>query len=127
RPGAVAGGRVFLAGDAAGFLDPLTGDAISAGLNQALALSGFLAHDLDSAPSRYRRWWAAQWRRRRFVSHLARTLTGSSHLAGRAMRGANRRPQALTSLLEVNDGSRPLWRIGLRDWAALGGFAASRS
>ena len=127
RPSTVASDRVFVAGDAAGFLDPLTGDAISAGLNQALALSGLLACDFDSAPERYRSWWAAQWRRRRAVGHLARTLTGSSHLAGRAMRGANLRPQALTSILEVNDGSRPLWRIGLRDWAALGGFAASHS
>ncbi len=127
RPSTVARGRVFLAGDAAGFLDPLTGDAISAGLNQALALAGFLARDFDAAPARYRRWWAAQWRRRRAVTHLARTLTGSSHLADRALRGANLRPQALTSMLEVNDGSRPLWRLGLRDWAALGGFAANRS
>lgn len=126
RPRAVAGGRVFLSGDAAGFLDPLTGDAMSAGLNQALVLCGFLAHDFDSAPARYRRWCATQWRRRRAVGQLARTLTGSSRLAARAMSGANRRPEALTYLLEVNDGSRPLWRMGLLDWAALGGFAPGR-
>ena len=124
RPSRVAQGRVFLAGDAAGFLDPLTGDAMSAGLSQARALANFLEGDLDRAAPRYRDWVAAQWRRRAFVATLARALSGSSWLSRRAIRGASRRPQALQALLSVNDGSRPLRSVAARDWAALlgGGF-----
>ncbi|HUY57275.1 MAG TPA: FAD-dependent monooxygenase [Candidatus Micrarchaeaceae archaeon] len=124
RPSRVAQGRVFLAGDAAGFLDPLTGDAMSAGLSQARALASFLEGDLDRAAPRYRDWVAAQWRRRAFVATLARALSGSSWLSRRAISGASRRPQALQALLSVNDGSRPLRSVAARDWAALlgGGF-----
>jgi hypothetical protein len=56
------------------------------------------------------------------VTTLALTLTGSTALATRAMRGVTRRPAALQSLLEVNDGTRPLTSVSPRDWAALAGF-----
>jgi flavin-dependent dehydrogenase len=119
RPRWVANGRVFLAGDAAGFLDPLTGDAMTAGIAQARALAGFLARDLDQAAPRYRRWCASQWRRRSFVSSLARTLSSSPRWGRRAIRGSVQRPEALQALLAVNDGSRTLLSVGVRDWAAL--------
>jgi flavin-dependent dehydrogenase len=119
RPQRVARGRVFLAGDAAGFLDPLTGDAMSAGLAQARVLATFLVEDLDGAAQRYRRWVAGQWRRRAFVASLARALSGSTRLSRRAIAGAGRRPEALQALLSVNDGSRPLRTVAVRDWAAL--------
>ncbi|HKF76175.1 MAG TPA: NAD(P)/FAD-dependent oxidoreductase [Candidatus Dormibacteraeota bacterium] len=130
RPSQVAGGRAFLAGDAAGFLDPLTADGLSSGLAQAGTLAGLLGPGTDlgaasaaaGAAAAYRRWHARQWRRRRFVTGLALALTGSAALAGRAVSGAGRRPAALESLLEVNDGTRRLSSLGLRDWAALAGF-----
>jgi 2-polyprenyl-6-methoxyphenol hydroxylase-like FAD-dependent oxidoreductase len=130
RPRTVAADRVFLAGDAAGFLDPLTGDGIAAGLAQAAALAGLLAAPLDLADgrqvaavaARYRSWHARQWRRRRLVTALALALTGSTSLARRGMAGVERRPQALQSLLEVNDGTRGLGAVSPRDWAALAGF-----
>jgi flavin-dependent dehydrogenase len=124
-PSRVAGGRFFLVGDAAGFTDPLTGDGIASGLAQAEALAAFWA-DEPGRPARvaarYRAWRAAQWRRRRFVSGLALGLCSSAALAGRALAGLGRRPAALQSLLEVNDGSRALGSISPRDWAALAGF-----
>jgi flavin-dependent dehydrogenase len=123
HPRLVAHGRVFLAGDAAGFLDPLTGDAMSAGIAQASALAQFLSEGLDRAAPRYRRWCAGQWRRRRFVTSLARTLSSSSRLGPRAIRGAAQRPEALQALLSVNDGSRTLRSVGVRDWATLLGLA----
>jgi 2-polyprenyl-6-methoxyphenol hydroxylase-like FAD-dependent oxidoreductase len=130
RPRQVAGGRAFLAGDAAGFLDPLTGDGLAAGLTQAEALARLLAAPADlsagaavaGAAAAYRAWWARQWRRRRTVTALALTLTGSTALARRALAGVTRRPGALQSLLEVNDGTRRLGSLGPRDWAALAGF-----
>jgi flavin-dependent dehydrogenase len=123
RPVRVAQGRIFLAGDAAGFLDPLTGDAMSAGLAQARALATFLSGDLDQAAARYSRWVRAQWRRRALVSGLARSLSGSGRLSRRALTGARRRPEALQALLSVNEGSRSLHSVKVRDWAALLGLA----
>ncbi|MGC1193423.1 MAG: NAD(P)/FAD-dependent oxidoreductase [Candidatus Dormiibacterota bacterium] len=124
RPVRVAEGRVFLAGDAAGFLDPLTGDAMSAGLAQAKALASFLTADLDGAARRYQAWVVGQWRRRVFVGSLARALSGSGRLSRRAIAGAGRRPEALQALLSVNDGSRALRTVAVRDWAALLGVSA---
>jgi menaquinone-9 beta-reductase len=129
RPQTVAAGRVFLAGDAAGFLDPLTGDGISAGLAQAATLAALLApldladgRQVAGAAARYRAWHARQWRRRWLVTSLALALSGSTALARRAMAGVGRRPQALQALLEVNDGTRGLRAVSPRDWAALAGF-----
>jgi menaquinone-9 beta-reductase len=129
RPRMVAAGRVFLAGDAAGFLDPLTGDGIAAGLAQAATLAGLLApldladvRQVAGAAARYRTWHARQWRRRWLFTSLALALSGSTALARRAMSGVGRRPQALQSLLEVNDGTRGLGAVSPRDWAALAGF-----
>ncbi|MGB9484184.1 MAG: FAD-dependent monooxygenase, partial [Candidatus Dormiibacterota bacterium] len=124
RPVRVAEGRVFLAGDAAGFLDPLTGDAMSAGMAQAKALASFLTADLDGAARRYQAWVVGQWRRRVFVGSLARALSGSGRLSRRAIAGAGRRPEALQALLSVNDGSRALRTVAVRDWAALLGVSA---
>jgi flavin-dependent dehydrogenase len=118
----VAEGRVFLCGDAAGFLDPLTGDAISAGLAQAVALSRLLAGGVEHAARAYRRWHAAQWRQRCLVNALALRLVGSERLARRAVRGIARRPAALERLVEVNDGSRGLGGLRPSDWAAFAGW-----
>src|SRR5215469_12412362 len=94
-PRTVAAGRAFLVGDAAGFLDPLTGDGIAAGLMQAEALARLLDDRVDisatpevaAAGAAYRAWRARQWRRRRMVTHLALSVSGSAALARRALSG----------------------------------------
>jgi menaquinone-9 beta-reductase len=121
RPSTVAGRGVFLIGDAGGFLDPLTGDGMSDALVAASRLAGILGSKDPGPEAAYRRWEAGKWRRRAFVSRLALLLTGSSVLAGRALRRLQRRPVTLNRLLEVNDGSRSLWSLTVRDWAALAG------
>ena len=121
RPSRVAGDGVFLIGDAAGFLDPLTGDGMSDALVAASKLSGILASQVENPEAVYARWESAQWRRRVLVSRLALLLTGSSVLARRALRRLQGRPVTLNRLLEVNDGSRSLWSLSVRDWAALAG------
>jgi flavin-dependent dehydrogenase len=121
RPSAVAGRGVFLIGDAGGFLDPLTGDGMSDALVAASRLAGILNARGANAEAAYLSWEAGQWRRRTFVSRLALLLTGSSVLARRALRRLQRRPVTLNRLLEVNDGSRSLWTLSVRDWAALAG------
>lgn len=121
RPSRVAGDGVFLLGDAAGFLDPLTGDGMSDALAGAAQLSQLLASRVDRPERAYARWEAAQWRRRVSVARLARLLTGSSSLARRALTRLQTRPVTLNRLLEVNDGTRSLWSLSPRDWAALAG------
>lgn len=119
RPSRVAGGRVFLIGDAAGFLDPLTGDGMTAGLVAAKRLAALLASAVSDPGRHYARWESRQWRRRSFMARLALALTGHAGLARRGLRGLSRRPAALSRLLEVNEGSRTLSSVSPRDWAAL--------
>jgi flavin-dependent dehydrogenase len=121
RPSAVAADGVFLLGDAAGFLDPLTGDGMSDALAGARMLARLITEGSPSPEAAYARWEKKQWRRRLFVNRLALTLTGSSGLARRALRGLQRSPSTLNRLLEVNDGSVGLSSLTLRDWSALVG------
>jgi 2-polyprenyl-6-methoxyphenol hydroxylase-like FAD-dependent oxidoreductase len=118
----VAERGAFLVGDAAGFIDPITGDAMSAGFRAAAHLAGLLADALPAAEARYRRWYAAQWRTRRLVTALALGLSGSPWLAKRALSGVGRHPEALEALLEVNSGIRRLGSVPLRTWSALAGI-----
>jgi 2-polyprenyl-6-methoxyphenol hydroxylase-like FAD-dependent oxidoreductase len=131
RAAPVAEDGVFLVGDAAGFVDPLTGDGIAAGLVQAETLAALLApaaleladrRQLAAAAAHYRSWWRQQWWRRRLLAGLALRLGGSAALARRALEGMGRRPETLAALLEVDDGRRDLRSLRPRDWAALVGL-----
>ncbi|MDQ6919144.1 MAG: NAD(P)/FAD-dependent oxidoreductase [Candidatus Dormibacteraeota bacterium] len=117
----VAEGGAFLAGDAAGFIDPITGDAMSAGFRAASYLAELLAGAAPGAEARYRRWYGAQWRTRWLVTAIALGLSGSPRLARRALDGLGRHPDALEPLLEVNSGFRGLASVPLRTWSALAG------
>lgn len=118
-PEEVARGRIFLVGDAAGFPDPLTGDGISAGLEQAAMVARLLNSGAERAAIRYRRWYRSQWRRRRAISWLARHLSGRPERSRRALAGMRGRPQTLQRLLELNQGSGSWAGLRPRDWAAL--------
>ncbi len=118
----VAAGGAFLVGDAAGFLDPITGDAMSAGFRAAAHLAGLLAGPVPSAEARYRRWFAAQWRTRSLVTAIALGISRSPWLARRALGGLGRHADALEPLLEVNSGLRRLGSVPLRTWSALAGI-----
>ena len=122
KPRQVADGPVFLVGDAAGFIDPLTGDGITAGLCAAEELVRLLVDDPEHAAPAYRAWHARQWRRRRLVTRLAMSLSGYPALASRALEGMARNPSALESLINVNGGGRPLSSVSPRTWLALAGI-----
>lgn len=118
----VAGHGAYLCGDAAGFLDPLTGDGMSAGLLQAAYLALLLAGGREDAEGRYRARVRSQWRQRRLVSALTRRLSGSPSLTDRAFRGVARRPLALERLLVATSGPPGLAVLRPRDWMALAGW-----
>jgi len=122
RPPRIASERIFLVGDAAGFLDPLTGDGLTAGLLSARYLADRLARFDAGAAHDYRKWERVAWWRRSVMSRLTLSLTGSSRLAARALAGLRARPSSLDRLLQVNEGSRPLRSLSPADWAALAGL-----
>src|ERR1051325_4383635 len=94
---------------------------MSDALVAARKLASLISSEEPDPALHYRRWERGQWRRRLFVNRLALTLTGSSGFARRAVRGLQRRPSTLNRLLEINDGSRGISSLGIRDWSALAG------
>lgn len=118
----VAGDGAYLCGDAAGFLDPLTGDGMSAGLLQAARLASLLAGGAAQAEDHYRAQVRSQWRQRRLVCALARRLCGSARLAARALRGTARHPLAMNRLVLASSGPPGLAILRPRDWMALAGW-----
>lgn len=119
RPGTVARGRILLAGDCAGFLDPITGDGLTAGLQQAEQLASLLSDGWRRAVPEYRRWWARQWRRRRVMSWVAHRLCTNPQLARGAVAAVAQRPSVLGRLLEVDQGAAALTALGPGDWLTL--------
>jgi flavin-dependent dehydrogenase len=68
-------GRVLLAGDAAGYVDALTGEGLSIGLLSARRLAGCLAAD---RPADYERAWRQQTRRYRTLTEALLLAAGSA-------------------------------------------------
>lgn len=119
----VAGKQALLVGDAAGFLDPITGEGMAAALQQARAAADVIDDALrcDGVPDLCA--YAAQHRRisrqGRSLTWLALAICWSPGLAARAMRGLQRRPGLFEKLLAVNCGRAGLGSLGLRDFLAL--------
>lgn len=74
RTSARVAGRILLVGDAAGYVDALTGEGIAVGLRQAEALVGCLR---DDDPGGYEHAWRVASRRYRTLTHGV--LTASRH------------------------------------------------
>lgn len=121
----VAGAGALLVGDAAGFLDPITGQGIATALaqaraaartiDQALALPG--PPDLSAYAAEHRRLCTTETR----LTWLALVLasSGSGFRARRAIRGLQTRPGLFEKLLAINCGQAGLRSLAPRDWAAL--------
>ncbi len=128
RPSRIAGGGLFLVGDAAGYDDPTTGEGIGAGLELGERLGGHLAAllsgEVDGATveDRYARDHADLWRNRRRVTALALLMARHPLLSRRAVAAAAGRPRALETLLGVNCGYWGFGRLSARDWTTLAGF-----
>lgn len=106
----VLAGQVALVGDAAGYLDAITGEGLSLGFHQARALVDcFTGGRLAQYPARHRR----IVRRPFALIRLLLWLRRHPRLRRRVMGAFARHPQAFGRLLALNDGA-PL------DGAALG-------
>ncbi|MEW6280108.1 MAG: hypothetical protein AB1758_15870, partial [Candidatus Eremiobacterota bacterium] len=108
---------VALVGDAAGYLDAITGEGISLALAQAEALDATLGRALQtgSIQDHDYRAYAAAWTRSarayRTVTTAVLWLARRPWLAERAIRALSRRPDLLATLLSVNMGTRSLWAL----------------
>jgi len=115
--------RALLLGDAAGFIDPLTGEGIHFALeSSALAadavLKGDAAGDLSAEGlSEYTVLCAERLRRIFILSSRIRLLFKRQRFVDRVLRTAERSPQVFGQLVEVLLGERP--RIGWRLLSAL--------
>jgi flavin-dependent dehydrogenase len=113
---------VLLIGDAAGYLDALTGEGISLALAQALSLEETVApvlalgqksmlsrHDLIA----YKQAHEAIMRPYYQVTHLVLWLSHHPTLQEQAIRFLGNQPALFQSLLSANMGLIPLWQAPL--------------
>ncbi|WP_435202049.1 monooxygenase [Janibacter sp. GS2] len=82
-------GRVLLVGDAAGYVDALTGEGIALGLAQARAA---VAAVLDEEPERYESDWRRLTRSHNLLTRGLLTATGVPAVRRRIVRSAHRLP-----------------------------------
>lgn len=117
RASTVAGEGIFLVGDASGFIDPITGEGLASGLEQARAFNQALAHPQPEAE--YRRLHRGITRTRWRLTALLVYLASNPSRVARAMRGLTRRPSVMPALLGINLGYWGFGRVTPREWVAL--------
>jgi 2-polyprenyl-6-methoxyphenol hydroxylase-like FAD-dependent oxidoreductase len=117
RASTVAADGVFLVGDSAGFVDPISGEGLAAGLRQALAFSEAIRTPTPEASYRHahRRLTASP----RLATMLLVRLAESPARTERAVRGMGRVPGVMPTLLGALLGYWGMRRLSLRGWMAL--------
>jgi flavin-dependent dehydrogenase len=120
----------LLVGDAAGYVDAITGEGVGAALRQGLAAGDTIADAVAAAGRRarapldaaalapYARAHEAIVRDGDRLTELVLVLARHPWLARRAIGSLARRPSVLQHLLRVHAGA-PLSSVPLRDWALL--------
>ena len=124
RAAPTCGPGALLVGDAAGFLDPITGEGMASALQQAKAAAAVIDAALSAGPGTpdLGAYAAAHRRITRtgdLLTWVALGLTTFPRLTPRAMRGLQSRPCLFGKLLAVNCGFAGLGSISARDWLAL--------
>jgi flavin-dependent dehydrogenase len=114
--------RAFLVGDAAGYIDAITGEGMSLAIGGALACANAIAaaveagestEAIDGARARYRAARAAAFRDHAILTHGLIELARRPFLAKRAIARLAKDPALFSRLLAVNDGTRPLTSLGV--------------
>ena len=103
--------RIALVGDAAGYLDPLTGEGISLGLRAAGALVEVVASGEPLAS--YERAWHRLSARHFQMTRLVLLLAASPALRRRVVRVLGRHPEIFDRFLAMAEGGAPLRSIGV--------------
>ncbi len=117
--------RVLLIGDAAGALDPITGEGVALALTTGAAAADVLAGCYAAGDFSARR--LAAWTRRRRdavrglagLTRLLLALAERPELAARVVRNLARSPDTFQRVLGVAAGVQPLRSLGLRDGVRL--------
>jgi menaquinone-9 beta-reductase len=128
RARSVAGGGVFLVGDAGGYDDPSTGEGLAIGMLLAERLAVHLGDLLSGraspieAADRYRADFADLVRERRRLTRLALFLARNPTLSRRAIARAAVDPTTLSKLLAINCGYQTFRDLSARDWLSLIGI-----
>jgi flavin-dependent dehydrogenase len=106
--------RLALVGDASGSVDALTGEGLSLGFRQALAVADALArNDLGLYQSSHRRICRVP----RITARLLLTLTKRDRIRRRAIAALSRHPKAFAGLMAVQIGALPPAAIGFDNLA----------
>lgn len=90
-------GRVFLVGDAGGYVDAITGEGVALGLTEALALVATL-----DRPEAWTATWRSITRRHRQLTRLLLAIADRPALRHRMVRAFQRHPALFRSLLAYN-------------------------
>jgi geranylgeranyl reductase family protein len=111
---AITAGRVLLAGDAAGFVDPFTGQgvylALRGGIAAARAIAAAAAAPSTERPAieRYASELSDEMRRRSKLARIVRSFIGSAVLSKRAARNVERDPERAQLLVDAIAGCGPV-------------------
>lgn len=115
---------IFLAGDAAGFLDPVTGEGVSLALGDTRVLAPLLAElaggaELSEIQRRYARDFAPPRRQVAFLTHLVLALVRFPSVAHFVVGRLARRPALFRRLVAVAAGLGEFHDLRLREAAAV--------
>jgi menaquinone-9 beta-reductase len=121
----VASGRAVLVGDAAGYVDAITGEGMSLALKTARMCASAIGAVLDGeAPtlafSRYRAQRAAVFRDHALLTFGLVEVARRPWLARRTIARLARDPALFSRLLAVNNGTRGFFELSMLDFAKLG-------
>jgi flavin-dependent dehydrogenase len=113
-------GRAVLIGDAAGYVDAITGEGMSLALQTAAFASDAIGQILRGAPvddafSSYARRRARAFRDHALLTMGLVELARHPALAKRAIARLAKEPALFSRLLAVNTGARSVWSLGLTD------------